>query len=516
MQKPFKTTHLIILLLVTVSLCACGQKRAKPYLADRSYESSKIDIISQCDNCPTPYTPEKPNYCRAVGVSKDRAPSKNGKHPGRNGKLTDREMEVAKRAWKYFENNYQEKTGLVNAVNNYPSTTLWDTASYLGGLVSAYELGIVKKEVMDKRLTTLFKTLNTMDLFRNELPNKAYHTKTAQKVNYANKPGEIGYSALDLGRLLIWLKIIKERYPEYSNAIDQSVLRWNFCNVVDERGMMFGSYVDKDKKTRYVQEGRLGYEEYAAKGFQLWGFNTDMASDPQPFSIIPVYGVDLPYDTRDPRRLKAHNYVVTESYALDAMELNWDYANDSKSDDMEHTDEVSHDFAQRIYQAQVGRYCNTGILTARTEHQLDGPPYFVYDTIYTDGYPWNTITESGKYVPEFAAIAIKGAMSLWAIWDTEYTDLLFDSVAGKYDPEKGYYEGVYENGKGVINTFTANNNGITLETLLYKVQGKLLRHGNNKNSKWDSVLDDPLYGGKQCLPHQMCRGAECQLNKKSK
>jgi hypothetical protein len=48
-------------------------------------------------------------------------------------------------------------------------------------------------------------------------------------------------------------------------------------------------------------------------------------------------------------------------------------------------------------------------------------------------------------------------------------------VRNAFDPEKGWYEGVFENGNGSIKQFTANNNGIILETLLYKRDGKLLR-----------------------------------------
>ena len=51
------------------------------------------------------------------------------KYPQRSGPLTPRELEMAKLCWLYFENNYQSETGLVNAVNDYPSTTMWDTAS---------------------------------------------------------------------------------------------------------------------------------------------------------------------------------------------------------------------------------------------------------------------------------------------------------------------------------------------------------------------------------------------------
>ncbi len=80
---------------------------------------------------------------------------------------------MARIAWKYFENNYQESTGLVNAVNNYPSVTWWDAASYLAGTTSAYELGIIEKEEFDKRLVRFLTTLNTLDLFKGELPNKS-------------------------------------------------------------------------------------------------------------------------------------------------------------------------------------------------------------------------------------------------------------------------------------------------------------------------------------------------------
>lgn len=477
--------RLFLILCLALSLVGCGlgrsiQRVASPILQPAAPAASYEELR------------QKVTVPRPTGT----APRN---HKGRNGELTEEEMAMAKVAWQYFESNYQPTTGMVNAVNNYPSVTMWDLASYLGGLVAAFELGIIEKDVFDTRIRKLWTTLNNIELFRDELPNKAYHTKTAQKVNYANKPGEIGYSALDLGRFMVWSEIIKERYPEHSNAIDAFVLRWQFCNVVKE-GMLFGAYVDKKtQETKYVQEGRLGYEEYASKGFRLWGFDPWKAALHDPYDVIPLYGVNIPYDTRDPRRLKAHNYVVTESYVLDGIELNWDQPFDNRSSDMVHTDRWSAETAEHIYQVQENRYKATGILTARTEHQLDKAPYFVYDTIYTDGYPWNTITETGKYVPEFASVAVKGAMGLWVLWDTPYSDILFRAISGAYDPKKGFYEGIYENGKGMIAAFTANNNGILLETLLYKVQGKLLR-SSDRISKWDRVLENPFNDPQQCLP----------------
>jgi len=454
-------------------------------------------ILSGCVS--TRKSSNSPSYGESV-VNQTSPFYSSGRQPGRYGKLSEKELGMARIAWKYFENNFDKKTGLVNAVNNYPSTTLWDTASYLGGLVAVRELGIIEKKTFDDRFIPFLKTLNNMELYRGEVPNKVYHTRTAKKVDYTNKPGEIGYSALDIGRFLIWMKIIKERYPEYGDAIDSALLRWNYCHIVNKHGALYGAHGKKGKPTIYVQEGRLGYEEYAAKGFGLWGFNTERASKPEPYEVIKLFGHQVPYDSRDPRSLKAHNYVVAESYVLDGIELNWDTPLDRKSNNRTHTVPWMADFAQRIYKVQEARYLHTGILTARTEHQLATSPYFVYDTIYTDGYAWNTITESGKYVPKYSAIALKGAMGMWGLWDTPYTDLLFDAVSDLYDENKGFYEGRFENGTGLINTFTANNNGIILEVLLYKEQGKLLSFGTNRNSKWDNIVRSDFLGLYKCLP----------------
>src|SRR4051812_47011965 len=115
-------------------------------------------------------------------------------YPQRAGPLTQRELAMARTAWKYFENNTQP-TGLANAVDHYPSTTMWDTASYLAAIVAARELGLATAQDADGRLAKLFDVLGGLSFFRGELPNKVYHTQTLEKSDYANRPGEIGFSA---------------------------------------------------------------------------------------------------------------------------------------------------------------------------------------------------------------------------------------------------------------------------------------------------------------------------------
>lgn len=438
-----------------------------------------------------------PDYFETLDRTPGRAPGydrRNAyvrKFTDRRGFLTEREMAAARVAWRYFENFTQESTGLANSVGNYPSTTMWDTASYIAGAVAAYELCIIEKPEFDNRIMKLLTTIKGLDLFRGEMPNKVYHTKTGEKVDYTNKPGEIGFSALDIGRFLVWMRILKNRYPYLGNTIDSALLKWDYSHAVDSEGVLWGAYVDKETgETVYAQEGRLGYEEYAAKGFALWGFQPRLAHRAEPFLTASIFGVQVPYDGRDPRVFHSQNYVVTESYLQDGLELGFDLPHDDSSPEWLHSDGWRAEFADRIYQVQENRWRQTGFMTARSEHNVKGPPYFTYDTIFSDGYPWNTVTPRGDYVPDHAAVAAKAAIGLWALWDTDYTDALFDAVIELYDPENGMYEGLYERGQGRVEIFTANNNGIILTSLLHKVQGTILTPYLGDTEVWYTAYRD--------------------------
>jgi hypothetical protein len=278
------------------------------------------------------------------------------------------------------------------------------------------------------------------------------------------------------------------------------VLRWNFCNLIDRGGTLYGA-LTVPTGVNYLQEGRLGYEGYAAAGFQLWNFDTEAASRLGPKEKTRIYGVPVLYDGRDPKEFGAHNYVLTEAFLLSGIELNWDKPDDGTRSDLWFSDRTAHRLAENVYKAQYKRWRETGILTARTEHHVDGPPYFIYDTVFSDGEAWNTITDTGDQYPELAAVSTKAALGLAFLFDTEYTDKLVESVKRLVDPDRGLFEGFYEKDGRRIDAITANTNGIVLETLLYKVEGKLYRDsGPMFTTLWDGVPNAEYPGNWQCLP----------------
>lgn len=391
--------------------------------------------------------------------------------------LSDLQQRLGAAAWTYMFNNFQPTTCLINSVENFPSTTMWDVGSEIAGLLSAYDLGYATEHTLHLWLACLLDTLASLELYQGQLPNKVYHTQTLAMVGYDNQPAEVGFSALDIGRLLIWLRIVAERFPEHAPAVDAVLARWQLCDLVDACGTLYGARPGPDGLPEPVQEGRLGYEEYAARGYALWGIDVRGAAALAPFDTACIYGIDIPFDARDPRVYGAHTYVVTESNALDGIEFNWDAATDDDGDDRRHTDPGAADRARRVFEVQRARYRDTGILTARSEHQLAAEPYFVYDTIYSDGYFWNTITESGRYMPDMAAVSSKAAVSMFVLWRTPYTARLLRAVGSAFDPTRGIYEGIFEQGYGMVPVMTLNNNGIVLEALAYQVGGKLLPDG---------------------------------------
>ena len=377
-------------------------------------------------------------------------------------KLDPRELAWAETAWQYFEKNFQPGTGLVNSVEQFPATTMWDTASYLMALISAERLDIIGESLFDARMALCLKTLATMPLFQDALPNKSYNTISAAMVDYENKeaPQGIGWSAIDICRIMVPFQVLVWHYPQHTPAVGEVLQRWQLGAMVKD-GVLWGA-VREGGEVEMVQEGRLGYEEYAAKSLNLAGMNVREALEVRDFlGFVKTFGITIAHDTRAPEIFEARTYVVSEPYILSGIEFGWDtwdaYLGSS------------------VYRAQEARFESLGILTAVSEDHVDQAPYFVYNTVFSDGKLWACITEQGKLVDELRTLSTKAAIGWYALLGNDYTRKLVDEVSLLAKPEHGFYAGKYEADGRPNESLSANTNAIILESLAYIEGGPFLQ-----------------------------------------
>ncbi|MDQ6962744.1 MAG: DUF3131 domain-containing protein [Mariprofundaceae bacterium] len=377
--------------------------------------------------------------------------------------LTAEDKKFASVAWKYFENNYQAATGFTNSTDGYPSTTMWDTGSVIAAMVTARELKLINAADFHQRMSKMLSSLSTIPLFDGEAPNKVYHAESSQMVDYGNKlaPKGIGTSILDLARLVSWLNILSCLYPEYHDTAMQVITRWSYCRTI-RNGQMYGFSFRKDT-TKVVQEGRVGYEQYAGAIFEMVGFDQRVSkSYENKFrDTTEIYGVPVAFDKRDAATKGANNYVVTESYVLDIIENG--------------EDPVKNKLMKNIFNVQKKRWQDTGVLTAVSEDNIDREPWFLYNTIYVNGDTWATIKDDGKDFSQFKSLSVKAAYGLAVLFPEEsYSKKLLKAIRPVHDPEKGWYSGIYEDKELSFNkALSGNTNGIILETILYKMYGTL-------------------------------------------
>ena len=386
--------------------------------------------------------------------------------------LCDDDYQTAKTAWKYFENNRQPDTGLVNSVDTVEITTMWDTGSSIAAFLAARDFGFTTQHDFDHSIMALLQTLAKVDLVAEVAPNILYNTRTAEMVDYNNSPSEsgIGVSAIDLSRTAFWLNTLQCMHPKYFNPVKRVLERWNYDSLI-RNGELYGLASDQrdNGKQIPVQQGRFGFEQYAGKIFHSLGHRTEVSADyhNQYRSNTEILGVTIAHDSRDPRNTGVNNFVVTDSYILDAMELGLNADNRS--------------LLQNVYNVQKERWRQTGIATALTDGHINQPPHYLYNTIFDAGLAFTTTTDTGVRHDDLRTISTRAAYAMAALFpDDIYSEVLMSSIESAYDTEKGWFSGVYENG-GFNEITTANTNGIILETILYKKYGAL---GAQCKSHW--------------------------------
>lgn len=421
--------------------------------------------------------------------------------PAAAGVLSAEEREWADAAWRYVETNTNATTGLVNGADQRAVATMWDVADAIAALVSARELGLIDRCTFDRRFGPLVAFLNNMPIVDNIAPNRWYDAAKGTMIDAAQKPSVVGWSAMDLGRLMVWLRIVEARYAEWSPYIGRAISRWNYCAIVDacgtiNRGVHTGPFTN-----RLEQDGRLGYEEYAAAGFAIWRFETGKALQLDPVEDISVEGVPLLRDARDAAPNLARAPLTTTPFAAYEMEI---------GGTLSHPDAGRYrEVGRAVAEAQYQRYRRQGIMTARGGRPLVTPPWHVFDSVWAEGYAWNSIDPSGGSAPHFALLSTASVFELWAAYPDDVAQKMVDLMCSLRDAQRGFYAGRFERTGGVDTTITLRTNAAVLESLMYRRLGVIYKPAAEPG--WFEVQSrDEFFRPGRCLPGEERRcGEEC-------
>lgn len=364
------------------------------------------------------------------------------------------DTQAARVAWSFIEQTTTPSTGLTNAIYPFQYVTAWDIASLIGAVYSAHGLGIITDATYDARIRTILGTLASVPLFEGSAFNKSYDSHTAQMIDGNRRLSSTGYgwSATDIGRLLIWLRVLALNEPQYASLASSVVDRIDFSRLI--RG---GTLQGRDIETgtgivRDYAETGLGYEQYASAGYALWGHRAAQSLDPSAHvSRVSLYGVSISVDSRGSSR------ITSEPYVMMGLETGF-------------WSPVLRDQATAILAAQEARYRSTGTLTMVSEDALPvAPYYFYYYSLYHNGRSFVVEgPEDGSYIDEPRWVSTKMSYGWNAIMPTPYTRQVLDAVQPAAIPGRGWGAGVYEGNRLATGEPSLNTAALVLESLLYQ------------------------------------------------
>ncbi|WP_299006548.1 DUF3131 domain-containing protein [uncultured Shewanella sp.] len=363
--------------------------------------------------------------------------------------LTRQEKLLLSKAQRFMDDNWNATTGFIDSVNGYTQTTMWDLGSAISGILALDALGVTDKGLTQIRLEKLLATLMSMPLYDDKLPNRQYNTVTGKPsgpYSQSRYQGN-GWSALDLGRLYIWLEVIKQQKPILSSKVDAITDKWQLDYAVKNQ-TLFGVKLTS-KGEHFRQEGRLGYLQYAAKGYQLAGLNVDRAYDCDNLGEVEVEGVTLLLDKRN------LPFFTLDPYLLYAIEVG-----------------LSSDCwfqLNRLYQLHKQHYQNVNLLKVYAEDSLNRRPWFLYNNIFYQGYAWWSVSSSGKNVPkeDTQRFSNKAAFAMSMLFDDDYARLLAEQVVKHSLKHRHVPTGIFSDGKENV-AYNINTNALILVSLWFK------------------------------------------------
>ena len=366
-------------------------------------------------------------------------------------------LDAARTSWNLVNRITEPSTGLARAHARYAYVTLWDIAGVIAANYTAHELAFIDDATYDRHIQRILATLSSVDLYDRTAFNRIYDAQTGRMVDNAGKISNIGagWSSVDIGRLLVWLRIVSVKQPKYLPLATQVVRRLNMSKVLDD-GFLRGLQVDpKTGKKQTFTEDEIGYQQYALSGFSMWGarVNPDGLDVRRNVAAINVMGVRLLISS------PGNDRVMSEPFIMIGMETGFRTADIARQ-------------ASQVLAAQTARYQQMKIITAVTEDALPDPPYyFYYYSVYHRGNPFVVESLDDKIVQNPRWVSAKAAFGWNAVLPNAYTQLLVRTVRPAGTPD-GWGSGVYEDTLRPTGVPSLNTAALIMESALYKTRGR--------------------------------------------
>lgn len=362
--------------------------------------------------------------------------------------LSRNEKLLAQKASHYFNYNWRSEIGLIDSVQGYPHTTMWDIASGIGALLAMEGLHIISSETAHQKIEQTLTALRSLPLYDTRLPNREYRTTDGSPSGaFSQSPSQgNGWSALDIGRLLIWLEITARHKPEFRKDIEAIKANWQLDSAVHEN-TLYGE-LKTQAGTLFLQEGRLGYLQYAARGYQLTGLDVGKAFQREQIAIKDVDGFKLYIDQRN------LPYATSDPYVLNAIELG--------------RDQQWWDQLETLYALQETKSIQENRLWVFSEDAISKAPWFSYNNFYIYGKSWLSTAPGGTPIEDPQIFSNKVALGLSVLFpDHPFSHQLSQAVIKNSLTHRSVPTGIYMSG-GFNAAYNINTNSLILTALWFK------------------------------------------------
>jgi hypothetical protein len=304
----------------------------------------------------------------------------------------------------------------------------------------------------------LLGTLRELPLYNRELFNRDYDSRNGRMLDLGARSSEVGsgWAAEDIGRLLLWLRVLGNNAPDLAPAAEAVVARLRLSRLVS--GGQLYSALNQSGREEVISDLRLGRQQVTAAALSLWGV------------VLPAM---LGYDEAETRRVGAvtapgdrrEGAVSPEVFARGIIELGG-------------IDGCFEAAARAILDAQHALAARQRQPVMVADEFLDRTPWFVYGALAAGSEEWRVAGFDQQLQPALANFSVKAAY-LWSAIDAAPQTLRARALAEGFErSERGLYGGRYQSGQLNL-ALTLDTNASVLLAAQYAQQGQPMLRVDN-------------------------------------